>query len=156
MDEVLHSFLATHHITYELVKHKPVFTVADSESLPPFPGLRTKSLFLKDEQGKFYLVTLPGILRLAMPALRAHLKVKKLEFGSPEELKKELNTTPGSVSPCCLIHAQNVHALIHANVWDAEQVQCHPDSNAETLLLAQAQLRALWHALPGTKEVWNG
>jgi len=156
MDLVLKSYLAKHNISYKLHKHPAVFTVEQSKKEPAIqgiPGVRTKSLFLKDEKGKFYLVSMAGEKRLNIRALEKHLKVKHLQFGSPEELKSELKLAPGSVSIFSLIHTSNTRLIIDKDVWNAEIAGFHPNVNTATLVIDHENLEKFCNSLKCKKEV---
>lgn len=141
MDPLLESYFKKHSISYQLYEHPAVFTVAESKNVAQhIPGLRTKSLFLRDECNRFYLVCMPGEERLNMKLIRAALKVKELHFGSPEELKQELRVAPGSVSLFALIHARSTTLIIDQHVWDAEQIGAHPNINTSTLVISHEAL----------------
>ena len=150
MEEKLEKYLLRHNIGYVLHRHKAVFTVKESKKEPDIisiPGLRTKSLFLRDKEKNFYLVCLPGEKRLDMKNLREKLKVKELHFASPEELKYHLDLTPGSVSIFGMINAKNVTLIIDEDVWEAEKTGFHPNINTATLEIDKEQLRKFVHSL---------
>ncbi|MBI3334661.1 hypothetical protein HYZ97_04185 [Candidatus Pacearchaeota archaeon] len=154
MDKLLEEYLAKHAIAYDLYQHKPVYTVAESNHLrETLPGLRTKSLFLKDTAGRFYLVCMPGNKRLNISALKKQTNTGKLHFASPEELKQELHVAPGSVSLFCMIHAKNTVLLIDKEVWDAEEAGFHPNINTTTIVLNHINLKRFYDSLAAKREV---
>jgi len=154
MNSNLKSFFKDNKINYILHKHPAVFTVEESSKIiKGIPGLRTKSLFLKDEDSRFYLITLPGQKRLNIKFLKFYFKIKELNFASPEELKNKLNTTPGSVSPLAILNSQSVQFILDQEVWNADIVQCHPDINTETLEIASQDFKKFYNILPGKKSV---
>ena len=78
MEKELESYLSKFNVKYKSHMHKAVFTVAESKNNPDIqkiPGLRTKSLFLKDENNQFYLVCMPGEKRLDIKRLEKNLKI---------------------------------------------------------------------------------
>ncbi len=158
MDSQLQEYLAHHNIDYKLHTHPPVFTVEQSRNEPSIqniPGLHTKSLFLKDEKGQFYLVCMPGEKRLNIRALEKKQHVKKLQFGSSEELYKELELTPGSVSIFGIIHAHKTKLLIDWDVWKAPVVGFHPNINTATLEINHAALQKFYDSLISEKEIFE-
>lgn len=155
MDEILKDYLSKHKISYNLHKHSAVFTVAESskdEKIMKIPGLHCKTLFLKDDLGRFYLVGMPAHKRLDIKKLERHLGVKKLKFGSEEELKK-INLIPGSVSIFGAIYSRDVVLIITKDVWDAEIVGFHPNVNTETLEITHENLERYYNSLDNQKEV---
>lgn len=148
MDKALESYLKEHKIEYVEHKHKAVFTVAESTSIKKhIPGLSCKCLFLKDEKGKFYLLAMNAHKRANMKLLRKEIDVEKLHFASEEELKRELNVTPGSVSIFAMIHSKNVSLIIDKEVWTAEIVGFHPNINTSTLEISHKNLEIFINSL---------
>ena len=100
--EFLDSLAIAHSTTY----HAPVFTVAESESLrDEIPGGHTKNLFLKDNGGAFWLVTVPSDARVDLKALPAAIGSKRVSFGKAEDMQRLLGIVPGSVTPLAAINA---------------------------------------------------
>lgn len=143
MDDALFTYLKDNNIKYEEYSHKAVFTVAEShnnEEITKIPGLRTKNLFLKSNNSDFYLICMPGEKRLDIKLLKKELDVKDLQFASPEELKNELNLTPGSVSIFGMIYSKNTSLIIDESVWSAKEAGFHPNINNATLVLTHANI----------------
>ncbi len=156
MDPHLKEYLTKHHISYELHEHPAVFTVEQSTKLKlNVPGLHTKNLFLKDEHAHFYLMSMSAEKRLDLKKLKQYLQVKHLSFGSPEELKGELNLTPGSVSLFGMVHATNTQLLLDKDVWNAATVGFHPNINTATLVLSHASLEKFCKSLVARWEVYD-
>ena len=154
MDPNLQSCLKKYGIQYKTYKHIPVFTVEESKNIKAkIPGKHTKCLFLKDNNGQFYLIALPAQKRLNTKTLRKKLNVKKLNFGSPEELKKELNLTPGSVSIFGMIYSSSVFLIIDKELWDAEITGFHPNINTSTITLTHESLEKFYNSLTAKKQI---
>ncbi|MCX8158711.1 MAG: prolyl-tRNA synthetase associated domain-containing protein [Candidatus Pacearchaeota archaeon] len=142
MDENLKNYLTKYDIKYELYSHPPVFSVEESSKIiKNIPGLRTKSLFLKDDKGKFYLVCMPGKKRLDIKSLKKRIASKKLQFASPEELKQQINLTPGSVSLFGMIYSSSVTLFIDKEVIESDLIGFHPNINTETIVLDNNNLK---------------
>ena len=149
-------YLEKNKINYVRHKHKAVFTVAESgkdENILKIPGLHCKTLFLKDDKGRVYLVGLPAHKRLDIKKLEKHLEVKKLRFGSAEELKEKTNLAPGSVSIFGAVYSAQVMLIIEKEVWDAEIVGFHPNVNTETLEIRHDDLERYYNSLNNRKEI---
>ncbi|MEK6933700.1 MAG: YbaK/EbsC family protein [Nanoarchaeota archaeon] len=155
MDEKLKQYLEKHNISYTIYEHPAVFTVAESDKVTKhIPGARSKNLFLKDENNNFYLVTMPGKKRLNTKLLRAHFKIKELNFASPDELRKQLNISPGSVSLFCMIYAsEKVILIIDGEILNAEQAGFHPNKNTSTIVLDHNNLEKFLNTLKNRREV---
>lgn len=154
MEEKLENYLKRNSVNYVLHEHPAIFTVEESKKLVKNKTyLHTKSLFLKDENGNFYLVSLPADKRLDMKFLENHFSLKKLKFGSPEELKDKLNLTPGSVSLFGMINSAEVFLIVDMKVWTAERSGFHPNINTSTLEINHDNLQKFYNSLNCRKEI---
>ncbi len=150
----VYEYLQENKISYTKYRHPAVFTVAEAEKVTShIPGLRTKNLFLRARPGVFYLICMPGALRLDLAWLKRHLKTKELTFGTPEELAAELMLAPGSVSPLAMMHAHTTTLLIHPDVWEAAEIGVHPNTNTATLVMTHAAFAAFCASLHARYEV---
>jgi len=154
MEKRLKDYLDKHNIKYNTHSHPAVFTVSESKKLKKdIPGLHTKSLFLKDDGENYYLVCMPGEKRLDIRSLQLRLNVKKIHFASPEELKAELNITPGSVSIFTMIYSKSTKLILDEELWNAEIVTFHPNINTATLELTHKNLKKFCDSLKKEKSV---
>lgn len=154
MDSNLKSYLEKYNIQYKNYEHQAVFTVAESKKIKiEIPALHTKCLFLKDENSQFYLICLPAEKRLNINTLRKKFNLKELYFASPEELKQNLNLTPGSVSLFGMIYAKSTHLIIDKQIWEADAVGFHPNINTATLVLNHNNLEKFYNSLKARKEI---
>ena len=154
MEKKLKEYLEKCNIEYKTHEHPTVFTVAESKELKKnIPGLHTKCLFLKDDREFFYLVCMPGEKRLDIKSLRSRLGAKKLHFASPEELKAELNVTPGSVSVFCMIYAKKTKLILDEEIWNAPIANFHPNINTATLELNHDNFKKFYDSIKKEKEI---
>jgi len=141
-------------ITHEIVTHEPVFTVEESAGLhDAIPGLHSKNLFLKDKDGRFWLVTVEAHARVDLKALPGAIGAKKVSFGKPEDMERLLGVSPGAVTPLAAINDSGaaVSVVLDAAVANAARVNVHPLHNGATLGVSGADLvRALtaWDHVP--------
>ena len=154
MDNLLKEYLDKRNIIYKIHHHLAVFTVSESKKIKQAHiGKHTKSLFLKDENGKFYLVSMEAEKKLDTKKLKKHLNVKELKFASPQELKKHLNISPGSVSILNLIYSNSVYLIVDKKIWDADSVGFHPNVNTATLELDHKNFVKYYESLSCKKEI---
>ena len=156
MRDALLQYLKKNKIDYKEHKHDAVFTVEQSKSNPDvqkISGLRTKSLFLKDESNNFYLITLPAEKRLDIKNLKSELNLKELFFASPEELKSELNVSPGSVSMFGIINSSKTELILDESIFSAEIVCFHPNINTSTLELNKKNIENFFNSLKYKKKI---
>ena len=132
-------------IACDTVSHDAVFTVEESDSLhDTIPGVHTKNLFLKDKNGRFWLVTVEAHARVDLKALPAAIGAAKISFGKAEDMARLLGVTPGSVTPLAAINDGDgaVSVVLDPAVAYAARVNVHPLRNTATLGLAGADLVA--------------
>ena len=87
------------------------------------PGTHTKNLFLTDKRGQYFLVCVESSKRLPINAFRKLIGAKDMTFATPEEMKKILDLTPGSVSLFGLIQKpMNLQLYIDKDIRISEKV----------------------------------
>ena len=156
MDNSLKNYLEKAKVNYKLEKHPAFFTVEESKKYRSFTklkGMHCKTLFLKDDNGRFYLVGMEADARLDIKKLQIHLGVKKLKFASSDELLRETTLKPGSVSIFGAIYSKNLKLIIGRRVWAASSVGFHPNINTETLELSHKDLENYYNSLENDKEI---
>jgi len=145
----LYADLAALGIAYELHEHAPVFTVEESsQHTRHINGVHTKNLFLKDQNGAFWLVSVPGEARVDLKALPDAIGCGRVSFGKAEDMERLLGISPGSVTALAAINdsSGSVRFVIDARMAKAETINCHPLRNSVTLSLAPHDLvRVLTH-----------
>ena len=130
-------------IPFAAYEHVAVFTVAESDSVnAAIPGAHTKNLFLKDNGGAFWLVTVPSEARVDLKALPAAIGSKRVSFGKADDMQRLLSIAPGSVTPLAAINAApgSITVVLDAGLAAAERVNVHPLRNTATLGLSGADL----------------
>ena len=130
-------------IPFAAYEHEAVFTVAESDAVnAAIPGAHTKNLFLKDNGGAFWLVTVPGAARVDLKALPAAIGSKRVSFGKAEDMERLLGIKPGSVTPLAAINAQpgSIAVVIDAGLAAVDTVNVHPLRNTGTLGLSGAAI----------------
>ena len=82
-------------IRFAVHEHVAVFTVAENDEVnAAIPGAHTKNLFLKDNGGAYWLVTVPGEARVDLKALPAAVGCKRVSFGKAEDMEQLLGIAP--------------------------------------------------------------
>ncbi len=136
------TYFDSHDLSYVLHEHMPVFTCEESAGLG-HRGEHAKNLFLQSNEQYFLVVTLCSA-RVDLKELAIKVGEKRFSFASEDAMKSLLQLTPGSVSPCGLIHDIDKRAtvLIDSIVTDQEVVLIHPNDNSATLELSQEMFKA--------------
>ncbi len=135
-------------ISYSIFNHPPSPTVSDSRKIRAnIPGEKTKCLFLKDENSKYYLVALQAEKRLDVKTLKDTLNLKSLSFSNESDLRDELKTTPGSVSILGLIFSKNITLILDSDLYRSESLTFHPNINSQSILLDNKNLKKFLETL---------
>lgn len=141
-------------IAHNVVEHPAVFTVAESEQLHrDISGAHTKNLFLKDQGGRFWLMTVPAEMRVNLKELPAATGCKRVSFGQAADMERLIGVSPGSVTPLAAINAEagTITVVLDRTLAAADAVNVHPLRNTATLALSGPDLvRALtsWGHVP--------
>lgn len=125
-------------VVFEKLEHEAVHTVEESAGIhQALPAAHTKNLFLKDKQGRFWLVTLPHDSRADLKAFAHLLEAGKFSFGKPEDMERLLGVTPGAVTPLAGANAPDgeVTVVFDAGFRDADRISVHPLRNTATIAL---------------------
>ena len=141
MEEVIHTLqeLGMH---YELLTHKPVYTIEDMDTLDKkiFKGAEIcKNLFLRDQKGKrHFLVILCSEKKADMAKIQEQVLSTRLSFASSERLMKYLKLEPGHVSPMGLINdkEKEVEVLIDKDLKVKKLLAVHPNTNEASVLIS--------------------
>jgi len=157
MDEELKLWLENYSIEYVLYKHAAVFTVPEAEiHCGHIPGTHCKNLFLKNKKtDQFYLVTIPHEKRLDLKQFRKIIGAPKVRFAEQNDLKAILGLSAGSVSPLGLINdlKNKTIFMVDEEVWNADEICCHPNINTETLKIPNFDFQKLIKATKNLIEV---
>jgi len=141
-DELL-AYLDDLGISHSTISHPPVFTVDEAKRLRgSLPGGHSKSLFLKNKEGRMWLVVVGEDQRVDLDVLAGALEAKRLSFGSPERLMRYLGVIPGAVTPFAVINdsGNGVMAAVSAALLAHDQLSFHPLANDQTTSISSKDL----------------
>ncbi|MDD7340576.1 MAG: prolyl-tRNA synthetase associated domain-containing protein [Firmicutes bacterium] len=132
-------------IAYELVDHPAVYTMEDLAALSlPHPEAEAKNLFLRDDKRNYLLLTIPGEKRVNLKAFQKANRLRKLSFGSAEDLEALLRLHPGSVTPLGLLNDPDGKIPLYLDrELEHKLLGIHPNENTATLYLCFADLISL-------------
>jgi Ala-tRNA(Pro) deacylase len=140
----LFAYLDRLGIAHTTVRHQPLFTVEESQSLRgTIPGGHTKNLFLKDKKSALYLVTVLEDAAIELKSLHRVLGATgRFSFGSAEQMLENLGVTPGSVTAFGAINdiAGRVTVVLDADLIAHETINAHPLINTMTTSIKRDDL----------------
>ena len=159
MKESLRKWLTTHNIQYILHQHPAVFTVPEAKiHCGHIEGTHCKNLFLKNKKtAQFYLVTIPHEKRLDLNEFRRMVGAPKIRFAENQDLFDVLGITPGAVSPIGLINdiENKTIFFIDKEVWNADEICCHPNINSETMQIPGSEFQKLIKATGNSLKIMD-
>ena len=76
---------------------------------------------------------------------RRTIGASKIRFGEESDLKGILGLSPGAVSPIGLVNDKENKTIfiVDENIWQAEEICCHPNVNTETLQIPGKDFRKI-------------
>ncbi len=85
------------------------------------------------------------------------INAPKIRFAGLEDLFENLGITPGAVSPIGLVNdvQDKVIFIVDKNVWNADEICCHPNINTETLQIPGPEFQKLIKATETSMEIKN-
>ncbi len=93
------SLLNEHRITFQVLRHEPVYTSEEAARVRGTPlASGAKALIVKGEEG-FVMFVLPADRKLDSHAVRRAKGWKKMRFATREEVLELTGLTPGSIPP---------------------------------------------------------
>jgi Ala-tRNA(Pro) deacylase len=140
----LFAFLADLGISVSTVRHPPLYTVADSQSLRgEIPGGHTKNLFLKDKKDNFFLVSVGEDAVVDLKQIHTIIgAASRVSFGKPEMLMELLGVIPGAVTVFGLINdtQRRVKVVLDQDLMAHSVINAHPLINEATTSITSADL----------------
>lgn len=130
-------------IAHRTVTHPPLFTVDQSRCLRgQIPGGHTKNLFLRDKQGRLFLVVALEDAVIDLKTLHRRLGAGRFSFGSADLLRETLGIEPGAVTPFAAINdsGQRVEVVLDETMLTHETLNYHPLVNTMTTSIGSADL----------------
>ena len=131
-------------VAYQRTDHEAAGTMEDCDRIDAILEVTIcKNLFLCNRQKTaFYLLMMPGHKPFRTKDLSAQLGVARLSFGTPEDMLRLLDLTPGSVSVMGLMNdtEHQVQLVIDREVLAGERIGCHPCLNTSSLRFSTADL----------------
>lgn len=94
--------------TYEVVKHKTVFTAYDLAQTTKHKLQEIAKTLLVKADGQHVLVVLPAHLRLDLVKLKKLLGAKKVQISTEKDMAKSLKVKPGAITPFGSLHKLEV------------------------------------------------
>jgi len=139
----IYEYLTASGIPFEVTEHEAVYTMEELAKIPmAHPEAEAKNLFVRDDKKQhYYLITVPGDKRVDLKIFQKQNGLRKLSFGSAEDLLTLLKLTPGGVTPLGLLNdvEHRVELYLDASFQD-QLISVHPNDNTATVCLQSNDL----------------
>lgn len=134
----IYAHLTDLNIPFEVTEHGAVYTMEDLSRVPlAHPEAEAKNLFVRDDKKlHYYLITVPGDKRVDLKLFQKQQGLRKLSFGSSDDLMALLQLTPGAVTPLGLLNdpGQRVELYLDRS-FENRLISVHPNDNTATVSL---------------------
>jgi Ala-tRNA(Pro) deacylase len=146
----LFAFLDGLGISVSTIRHPPLFTVAESQSLRgEIAGGHTKNLFLKDRKDACFLVTVEEEAVVDLKTIHNLIGASgRVSFGKPDLLMELLGVLPGAVTVFGAINDSQgrVKIILDEGLMREETINAHPLTNEATTSIRRDDLLAFLEA----------
>lgn len=125
-------------IPFEVTEHEAVYTMEDLAQVAlAHPEAEAKNLFVRDDKKQhYYLITVPADKRVDLKLFQKQQGLRKLSFGSSEDLLALLQLTPGAVTPLGLLNDEQHRVELYLDQsFEGQLISIHPNDNTATVCL---------------------
>jgi Ala-tRNA(Pro) deacylase len=129
-------------IDFKVIEHEPVYTCEKAcEVADHSLNQGIKSLFLKSENKKIFLVLVPGNKRVNLKILAEKENTKKVKLARPEEVKKKAKVTIGSCAP--FGYRRKFRTYIDTDLFNEEFLFFNPGVHTKTIKIKSNDLKKI-------------
>lgn len=140
----VYDYLDSLGIEYYRVDHDSVFSDSECEAVEKvLDNVICKNIFLCNRQKTaFYMLVMPAHKRFKTSEVSHLLGSSRLSFGTPEDMLRLLDVTPGSVSIMALMNDKEnkVQLVIDDELLQHSDFGCHPCKNTSSLRLKRTDV----------------
>jgi Ala-tRNA(Pro) deacylase len=139
----IYAHLTALNIPFEVTEHEAVYTMEELNRISlAHPEAEAKNLFVRDDKKQhYYMITVPGEKRVDLKLFQKQQGLRKLSFGSADDLMALLGLIPGAVSPLGLLNDENHRVTLYLDrAFENHLISIHPNDNTATVCLQTADL----------------
>lgn len=139
----IYAHLTALNIPFEVTEHEAVYTMEDLNAVPlVHPEAEAKNLFVRDDKKQhYYMITVPGGKRVDLKLFQKQQGLRKLSFGSADDLMTLLGLIPGAVSPLGLLNDDAHRVTLYLDRdFENRLISIHPNDNTATVCLQTTDL----------------
>lgn len=141
------SFLKSNNISFDVLNHEPVRTSLEAASVRPGLAVENgaKAMILKKKKTEnaewkdlFFMVVLPGDLKVDYKKVKLSLNVSDVQLASPEEVLEIAEVEVGAVPP--FGNLMGLPVLLDSRLLEKSLVAFNAGSHAISIILKPADL----------------
>ena len=139
----IYAHLTALNIPFEVTEHEAVYTMEELNRISlAHPEAEAKNLFVRDDKKQhYYMITVPGEKRVDLKLFQKQQGLRKLSFGSADDLMALLGLISGAVSPLGLLNDENHLGTLYLDrAFENHLISIHPYDNTATVCLQTADL----------------
>ena len=125
-------------IKYEIVEHKPVYTIDEMlECNLPHPEQIAKNLFVRDDKKRKYnLITCLEDKKVNLKEFRKAQDTRPLTFASEEDLMEKMGLIRGAVTPFGVLANEDKDVVVYMDKdFENKLMGIHPCDNTATVFI---------------------
>jgi Ala-tRNA(Pro) deacylase len=126
-------------IKYEIVEHKPVYTIDEMLGCGlPRPEQIAKNLFIRDDKKrKYYLITCLEDKKINLKEFRKEFDTRPLTFASEEDLMDKMGLIRGAVTPFGILNNKDKDVVVYLDKdFEHKLMGIHPCDNTATVYVS--------------------
>lgn len=142
----IYALLTELNVPFEVTEHGAVYTMEDLARVDlAHPEAEAKNLFVRDDKKQhYYLITVPGDKRVDLKVFQKQQGLRKLSFGSSDDLMGLLKLTAGAVTPLGLLNDPDGQVELYLDrSFENHLISIHPNDNTATVCLQTNDLVSL-------------
>ncbi|MBB1069926.1 prolyl-tRNA synthetase associated domain-containing protein [Limosilactobacillus sp. RRLNB_1_1] len=131
-------------IKYGMVDHPAAETTEEADKyIEGHEGVRTKTMFLKGKKHHFYLVIMDDKKPMNFKEFEELTGAKRVSMARPDDLKEQLGSHAGVVSPFCLMNNEEHNVQVYFDkdmLAESPVLTFHPNVNTHTIFIKTPDL----------------
>lgn len=140
-DRIL-TFLNAAGVEYEVREHPPVYTCPKmAEYLGTDENLIAKSMMIKKNSGRCFLVVLPGKMKIDFESLAEVVKSESVSLAPVDEAEKIAGCPVGCIHP--FGNLMNIDTFFDEKIFQNEYVYFNPGSHTKSVRIRTRELTRL-------------
>lgn len=144
------NILKENNINFEEYYHEPILSFKTAKEVRDrlqYTGVESKSLFIKDKSGNYYIFVTTEEKKLDSKVVK-NIIGKKVSLCSGEELMQITHCVPGCVSP--FGYKENISLIVDEDIFNHDKIIFSPGVPEKTFIITSNEFREVLNNLNNT------